>query len=84
MHQWRIEKGTRKKGTAYRISSGHFGVIVLLRLDYSMRPFACPWAEKQKETMKSEHFGAPSMTVEEMDGPRRKQDDRRQKISYFA
>ena len=24
------------------------------------------------------------MTVEEMDGPRRKQDDRRQKISYFA
>ena len=49
-----------------------------------MRPFACPWAEKQKETMKSEYFGAPSMTAEEMEGPRRKQDDRRQKISYFA
>lgn len=24
------------------------------------------------------------MTAEEMEGPRRKQDDRRQKISYFA
>ena len=49
-----------------------------------MRPFACPWAEKQIETMKSKYFGAPAMTAEEMEGPRRKQDDRRQKISYFA
>ena len=49
-----------------------------------MRSFACPWAEKQKETMKSEYFGVPFLTAEEMDRPRRKQDDRRQKISYFA